>query len=256
MLLLVAVVLLSAIPSAQAETYDPLYAEIDGPQVVTTSSVSMYTLSMFGGPAEAGVGNYTYKATMTGSGNTYGAFFVPGTVEPSSDGTFYINLTAPAEPQTLTISIECRSASVSQTVKVTITMQVKVVDPVVLRTTLENTGDVDAVGVPISLQLYKDGEWVEFYRTTVDLAAGESSQFLYNWTALGLSSGEHKVRMVLDPNNQIVTFEGGASVYETTIYYNMPGYGWVNTLIWVLVAALGVTIFFVWRRPAKGKKKR
>ncbi len=256
MLLLVAVMLLSAMPFAQAETYDPLYAEINGPQVVTTSSVTMYTLTMFGGPAEVGLGNYSYKATMTGSGNTYGSFFIPGTVEPTSRGTFSINLTAPAEPQTMTISIECRSVSASQTVKTTITYQVKVVDPIVLQTTVTNTGEVDAVGVPISLQVYQDGEWVEFHRTTIDLAAGASYQFRYNWTALGLEPGEHKVRMVLDPNNQIVTFEGGSSVYETTIYYKMPGYGWVNTLIWVMIAALGVTIFFIWRRPVKGRKKR
>ena len=256
MLLLVAAVLLSAMPSAQAEAYGPLYAEIDGPQVVATGSVSMYTLTMIGGPAEVGAGNYSYKATMTGSADVTGSSILPGTGGPASDGTFHLNLTAPAEPQTITISIECRSASVSQTVKTTITFQVKVVDPIVLRTTVKNTGEVDAVGVPISLQVYQDGEWVEFHRTTIDLAAGESVQFSYNWTALGLEPGEHKVRMVLDPNNQIVTFEGGASVYETTIYYKMPGYSWVNTLMWVLVALLGVTIFFVWRRPAKGKKRR
>jgi hypothetical protein len=256
MVILAAFVLLSAMPFAQADTYDPLYAEIDGPQIVTTNSVTMYTLVMFGGPAEVGLGNYSYKTTMTGSGNTYGSFFVPGTVEPTADGTFNINLTAPAEAQTMTITIECKSASLSQTVKTTISFQVKVVDPVVLKTTVENTGEVDAIGVPISLQVYQDGEWVEFHRTTIDLAAGESYQFQYNWTAIDLAPGEHKVRMVLDPNNEIVTFEGGASVYETTIYYKMPGYDWINSLMWVLVAALGVTIFFVWRRPAKGRKKR
>ena len=256
MLIMAALLLLTVMPIAQADTYDPLYAQIDGPRVVATNSVTMYTLVMFGGPAEVGVGNYTYKATMTGSGNTYGSFFVPGTVEPSADGTFYINLTAPAVPQTMSITIECRSAGLSQTVKTTIDFQVKVVEPVVLRSTVKNTGEVAAVGVPISLQLYQDGQWVEFHRTTVDLAPGQSYQFQYNWTAMDLASGEHKVRMVLDPNNDIVTFEGGSSVYETTIYYKMPGYDWVNTLLWVLVVALGVTIFFVWRRPAKGKKKR
>jgi hypothetical protein len=256
MLLLVAVVLLSAMPSAQSVGYNPLYAEIEGPQVVATSSVNMYVLTMVGGPAEAGVGNYTYKATMTGSGNVDGSSFLPSTGGPILNGRFYLNLTAPAVPQTLTITIECRSASVSQTEKATITLLVKVVDPIVLRTTVRNTGEVDAVDVPISLQVYQNGEWVEFHRTTLDLAAGESVQFSYNWTALGLQPGEHKVRMVLDPNNQIVTFEGGSSVYETTIYYKMPGYSWVNTLMWVLVAVLGVTIFFVWRRPAKGKKRR
>ncbi len=256
MILFAAILLIGVMPSAHADAYDPLYAEVDGPSVVATNTVTTYTLTMFGGPAEAGVGNYTYKATMTGSGNTYGSFFVPSTVEPSPTGTFRINLTAPAEAQTMTINIECRSSNTAQTVKTVVTFQVKVVDPIVLQTTVRNTGEVAAMGVPISLQIYQDGEWVEFHRTTIDLAAGESYQFRYNWTALGLEPGEHKVRMVLDPNNGIVTFEGGSSVYETTIYYKMPGYDWVNTLMWVLIVVLGVTIFFIWRRPAKGRKKR
>jgi hypothetical protein len=40
--------------------------------------------TMFWGPGRGGAGNYSYKATMTGSGNTYGSFFIPGTVEPTS----------------------------------------------------------------------------------------------------------------------------------------------------------------------------
>ena len=256
MLILAAFVLLSAMPFAQADTYDPLYAEIDGPQVVATNSVTMYTLVMLGGPAEVGVGNYSYKAALTGDGDTYGSTFLPGTGGPSTEGTFYINLTAPSEAQTLTIEIECRSVGASQTMSATISFQVKVVDPIMLSATVQNTGEVGAVAVPISLQVYQDGEWVEFHRATIDLAAGGSLKFQYNWTALDLAPGEHKVRMVLDPSNEIVTFEDGASVYETTIYYKMPGYGWVNTLIGVLVVALGVTIFFVWRRPVKGKKRR
>jgi hypothetical protein len=243
-------------PLAQAETYDPVFAQIDGPQVVAANSVTMYTLVMFGGPAEVGVGNYSYTATLTGDGDTYGSTFLPGTGGPATEGTFYINLTAPAEAQTLTIDVECRSIGATQTVTSTITFQVKVVDPIILWTTVENTGEVPAVDVPISLQVYQDGEWVEFHRTTIDLAAGESYEFQYNWTALDMAPGEYKVRMVLDPNNHIVTFEGGASVYETTIYYQMSGYGWVNTLIWLMIVALGATIFLIWRRPTKGKKRR
>jgi hypothetical protein len=68
----------------------------------------------------------------------------------------------------MTISIECRSVSASQTVKTTITNQVKVVDPIVLQTTVTNNRRGGRRGVPISLQVYQDGEWVEFHRTTID----------------------------------------------------------------------------------------
>jgi len=255
MVALMAMVLLAALPGVHGEEYGPLYAHIEGPLVVSTGSVTMYTLEMVGGPAEVGAGNYSYKATMTGDGDTYGAFFLPGTVEPSPDGTFHINLTAPSAAQTLTISIECSSAG-AVTVKSTITLKVKVVEPIVLKATIRNTGEVAAIGVPLSLQVYEGGEWREFYSTTVDLAAGEAYAFQYNWTAIGLGSGEHKVRMVLDPGDRIVAFEGGSTVYGTTIYYKMPGYGWANTLMGVLIVALALVLIYVWRRPAKGKRKR
>lgn len=249
--------LLCTMPDLQADTqYNPLYAQIDGPQVVATGSVTMYTLTMIGGPAEMGMGNYSYKATLTGDGDTTGAFFLPSTVQPTSRNTFNINLTAPAQAQALTLTIECRSANITKTVSTTISFRVEVVDPVVLTATIRNTGEVAALGVPISLQIFQDGQWREFYRASIDLSAGGSYQFRYNWTALDLQPGEHRVRMVLDPNQRIVTFEGGGSVYETTIYYKMPGYGWVNTLMWTLLAVLGVTIFLVWRRPARGRRKR
>jgi len=258
MILLVASMVLVALPAApsQAASYNPLYADLDGPLVVTTGSVNMYVLSMIGGPAETWTGNYSYQATLTGDGDTTGATFLPSSAGPKTASTFYINLTAPSEPQRLTMSIVCTSATLNYTATETVQFQVEVVEPVVLSSTIENTGDVAVTGVPLSLQIYEDGLWVEFYNTTLDLAAGESYDFQYNWTALGLTSGEHKVRMLLDPNNEIVTFEGGASVYETTIYYNASGYGWVNSLLWVLVIVIGVTIYFVWRRPTKGKGKK
>ena len=255
MLLIVASLLLVLVPAAPADAYAPVNAHLDGPLVVTTSSVTMYELTMIGGPAEEGAGNYSYKATLSGDGDTYGAFFVPGTVEPTTKNTFAINLTAPAVPQTLTIDINCTSTGGGVTLWTKVHYKVVVVDPVVLQTTIENTGNVSATGIPLSLQIYEDGRWVEFYNTTLDLAAGASYDFRYNWTALGLEAGEHQIRMLLDPDNDIVTFEGGASVYETTIYYKMPGYGWVNSLLWVLVALLGVTIFFIWRRPSRGRSK-
>jgi len=258
MLLIVASLLLVFIPAAQVDAaeYSPINAHLEGPLVVTTGSVTMYELTMVGGPAEDGAGNYSYEATLSGDGDTYGAFFVPGTVEPTTNTTFFINLTAPAVPQTMTIDINCTSTGDDVTVWANLHYKVVVVEPVVLMATITNTGNVSATDIPLYLQIYEDGRWVEFYNTTLDLAAGASYEFLYNWTALDLKAGEHHIRMLLDPNNEVVTFEGGASVYETTIYYKVSGYDWINSLMWVLIAVLGVTIFLIWRRPSKGKGKR
>lgn len=257
MLLLVASLLICAVPMVQADDgVTPLHAQLDGPLVVTTGSRNQYVLTMVGGPAEAGLGNYSYKASMTGE-DTEDAMFLPSSGGPKTSGKFYLNLTAPTMAQSLVLIINCTSASTTASMKTNLELTVLVVEPVTLSATITNTGDVSATAVPLALQVYQDEGWVEFYNTTLDLAAGESVNFQYNWTAMDLGSGEHKVRMLLDPGNEIVTFEGGATVYETTIYYDMPGYAGLNTLLWILVIALVAVTFLVWRRPApKGKKKR
>jgi len=257
MLILVASLLICAVPMVQADdAIAPLHAQLDGPLVVTTGSRNQYVLTMVGGPAEDGVGNYSYKASMNGE-DVGDAMFLPSSGGPKTTGKFYLNLTAPTVAQTMTLLVNCTSSNTVSAVKANIQLTVKVVEPITLSATVTNTGNVSVTVVPLALQIYQDGEWVEFYNTTLDLAAGESYAFVYNWTAQGVDSGEHKVRMLLDPGNAIVTFEGGATVYETTIYYHMPGYGGLNTLLWILVIALGAVTFLVWRRPApKGKKKR
>jgi hypothetical protein len=250
--------LLSALPATAAgDGYDPLHAQLEGPLVVTTGSVTQYKLSMVGGPAEAGVGNYSYNADFAGTGSIYGSYFVPGSAEPTSSGVFYINLTAPSEAQTLTIWINCTSTGSTESMTFPLVYKVEVVEPIVFQATIINTGDVAVSGVPLALYILEEGQWSEVHSTSLDLAAGQSYDFLYNWTALDLEPGRYKVRMLLDPDNAIVTFEGGSTVHETTIYYELSGYGGINTLLWVLVIALGLVAFLLWRRPkAKGRKRR
>lgn len=258
MLLLVASLLLLSLPLGQAEEAqnEPLYASLDGPLMVAAGSVTQYTLTMIGGPGGEGAGNYSYMATLTGDGETAGRAISPVTGGPKATGEFFLNLTAPSVPQTVTIAVDCTSSASGKASTAKVMMNVVVVEPIVLTASLRNTGNVSATDIPISLQVLKDGEWMEFHSTTVDLAAGASYAFKYNWTATDLDAGEHRVRMVLDPSSHIVTFEGGDSIYETTIYYKVSGYGWMNTLLWVLVAVLGVTVFLIWRRPNRGKRKR
>lgn len=257
MLLLVASLLICAVPMAQADdAVTPLHAQLEGPLMVTTGSRNMYVLTMVGGPAEDGIGNYSYKASVTGE-DVEDVTFLPSSGGPATTGRFYLNLTAPTVAQTMIILVNCTSSNTLSTVKNDIELTVKVVEPITLSATIINTGNVSVTAVPLVLQIYQDGDWVEFYNTTLDLAAGEDYAFVYNWTALGVDSGQHKVRMLLDPGNAIVTFEGGETIYEMTIYYHMPGYGGLNTLLWILVVALVAVTFLVWRRPAaKGKKKR
>ncbi|HUT28131.1 MAG TPA: CARDB domain-containing protein [Methanomassiliicoccales archaeon] len=256
MIILVACLFIGAMPLVQADTAtSPLYAHLDGPMTVTVGANAHYVLTMVGGPAEAGDGNYSWKAELNGE-NTYNSFLLPNSGGPITSGVVSINLTAPEVPQTLTITINCTSANTVETVTTSIEYKVLVVEPVVLSATIRNTGNVSVTDVPLVLQIYQDGGWVQFYNTSLSLEAGGSYAFLYNWTALDLKSGEHKVRMLLDPNNQIVTFEGGSAVYETTIYYKMSGYGGVNSLLWVLVILLGFVTFMVWRRPNPKTKRR
>lgn len=252
-LLLTTFLLLGAIPFVQAESYNPLYANLEGDRLVATEGVVMYTLTIKGGPAEAGDGNYTYEADLIG--DDVSDADIDTTSSESDAGVFTFNVTAPSTAQTFTIVVNCTSYNDDVTLYSNLTFKVTAVEPVVITATITNNGEVSATGIPLVLQLYESGDWVTLYNTTIDLDAGDSYDFSYNWTVEDLESGEYKFRLVLDENNTVVTFEGGGSVYEKTVYYDVSGYDWLNTMFWVLIIALAIVTFFVWIRPDKKKKK-
>ncbi|MCX6650096.1 MAG: hypothetical protein NT131_00315 [Methanomassiliicoccales archaeon] len=170
MFLLVACLLLSAVPMVQAtDGYNPLHTQLDGPMVICAEDKQMYILTMVGGPAEAGVGNYSYKAEVSGD-----ATITPSSGGPKTSGRFYLNLTAPANTGKLTITITCKSVGTLQTVSSVIEYKVTVVEPVLLRATVTNTGNMNATGVPLTMQLYQDEAWTTYYSTTIDVDAGGS----------------------------------------------------------------------------------
>jgi hypothetical protein len=253
-LLLTTFLLLGAIPLVQAESYNPLYANLDGDMLVSTEGTAMYTLTVIGGPAEDGNGNYTYEAEITGS-SVSDAEIDDSSGESADSGIFTFNVTAPSVAQTFYIVVNCTSYNDDVTLYSNITFKVIAVEPVVITATITNNGEVSATGVPLVLQLYESGDWVTLYNTTMDLDAGGSYDFSYNWTVENLESGEYRFRLVLDENNTVVTFEGGGSVYEKTVYYDVSGYDWMNTMFWVLIIALAIVTFFIWIRPDKKKKK-
>lgn len=253
-LLLTTFLLLGAMPLVHAETYDPLYANLEGDRLVATEGVTTYTLTIIGGPAEVGYGNYTYKAQVIGDDVSDAEIDYPSN-ESAESGVFTFNLTAPATAQTFTVQVNCTSYNDDVKYYSNITYTITAVEPISISANIKNNGDVSATDVPLTLQLYRDGSWVTLYSTTFDIAAGKTYAFSYDWVVKDLDSGEYRFRLVLDQNSTIVTFEGGASVYEKTVYYDVSGYDWLNTMFWILIIALAVITFIVYTRPPKKKGK-
>ncbi|MFP4169591.1 MAG: CARDB domain-containing protein [Methanomassiliicoccales archaeon] len=244
---LVTAIMLSLVIAPAAQGANPLNLEIDGPVNVAQGEPTEYTINATGGPAENG-GNYSYSAKVLGT-TPSDARLSPSN-GTSSDGTFRMNLTAKGEAEKITIQVNMTSQSGDESVTKTKTLGVTVVDPITISAVIENTGKVKVNDVPVTI--YADGE--EIHSTTVDIDSNSTHQLNYNWTA-PVGDGRHEIRVVIDPDHQLVTFEGGGQVYTSTIYLGEEDYGTWNIALFALLGFLIFLAYTFYRRPAKKRKR-
>jgi hypothetical protein len=249
---LIATILLMAVPVQQAEaaTYSPLFLKVEGPTLVSVSEMNQYTITGVGGPAESG-GNYSFAAYVTGSQSDFTGFVRP-LAGVSARSTFLVNVTAPNLGQTMTLFINMTSTKGLDTERASTSIVITVVNPIVISARVVNQGSMGVSGVPV--KFLADGK--QLYNTTIDLAAGESRTLVYNWTAQGISSGEHLVTVELDPNGQFVRFASGGTLFTQTIFVGGNDFGNINLLMVMMFILLLVLAYFIYKRPTKKKKKK
>jgi hypothetical protein len=186
-------------------------------------------------------GNYTWTATISG-----------GTVTPttgtSSKDNFTLAVTAPSTTGdlTLTVSLTNGTANTSTAAKYTI----HVVKPVAISAQVKNSGNVAMQNVPVQFKV--DGNVIN--TTTFSIPANSTKTLYYNWTAPGLSNGEHTVEIVLDPSSEFVNFIGETKTFTSKFYVGDAGWGLANILLTIVFALLLLVLFFTYMN--KGRKKR
>lgn len=246
-LFLLSVLLLSAVPANASDT-TPLYVSVTGPTVIGKGETAQYLVEAVGGPAEVSGGNYSYKASIMGP-NTEDAYVLP-TTGKSVTGRFYLNVTARGEVSSVILRVNVTSSSQTESVNKTVYYRITVVEPVTIVANIENGGNAQVNGLPVTI--YADGKPI--YSTNVTIAPGATYTLRYNWTDPELESGEHVITIILDPEQEFVTFEGGGTTYTMTFYYGKEDFGTWNILLAVLSGLLIFLTYSFYRRPTRRRK--
>jgi hypothetical protein len=228
-----------AVP-APASAQDGYLIEVKGPQHMIPGEKAVLTVNVTGGPG----GVVKYNATAT-SGSS-----VTPKMGTTSTGSFNVTVTAPSKTGTFTITFGVSSAngSASANAQYTIT----VVEAVALSVALTNTANVTATGVPV--QFFVDGEIVGTVQATIP--ANSTKTVTYNWSAPGLSAGQHALKVVVDPEQQFVRFADGGMVFETSFYVGDGGWGLANLLLSLVLVIFMVVVFFTYMNRGKKKRRR
>ena len=92
------------------------------------------------------------------------------------------------------------------------------------------------------LEYYLDNEYIGT-ETVESLPAGNSQAVQHQWKPVDVEPGQHTVKIVIDPENQMVEFDEGDNVLTRSIYYEgepKPDilYGVTVILLFVVIVIL------------------
>ena len=233
-------------PQAQAVD-SPLYVGIDGPIVMGKGETRMYRVDAIGGPSGE-LGNYTFTASILGT-TAVDAHVLP--TSGSTTGTFYLNVTAHGEIPRIALWVNVTSIYGGEIANKQQTYAIEVVESIVITASVVNNGNISVNMVPLSI--YADGRSI--YNTTVSLDPREQETVRFNWTDPSISGGEHSIKVVLDPDQEFITFLGGGTVYTSTIWIGEEDWGSWNIIFIVLAAFIAFVAYSFYRRPSRRRKR-
>ena len=239
-------------PTADAAAVSGVSIDLAHPTFAGKNQTVECVLTITGGPAGDTTGNFSYKAEIIGT-NTTGSAVTPSS-GGSPSGVFILNVTMPATaPQTIKIRINATSReSASSTLSTAESdFSMKVVDPIVIRATIYNTGAVDAKNV--TAKFYADGELLE--TRVINVSAGSSKQIEYNWTFLSIKKGKHVITVSVNDPDKVVEFSDGNNVFSRTVYVGKQGNptGAVLT-IGIIIMSVLVGLIYISKPPPRKKK--
>ncbi len=238
--------LMPAIGHAEAVPL-PLHETVEGPMLTAINEKHAYYVNVTGGHGADPDGNYSYAAEIISPSGT------DATVSPingvNRSGVFVFNVTMPSKAGQMTLRVNASGYSTLGTDLLSREVLIQVVTPIVMSAKVVNQGSVAVTNVPIVFYL----DDAQVHSTTFDLAAGASTTVVFNLTS-SVSTGQHTVKIVLDPTNQFARFEGGGSVFTKTIVVNPPDYGSTDGLLIILFVMLMIITYLLYKRPKRRKR--
>lgn len=223
---------------------------------VMADEASDYSVSFSGAeyliPSEQGVVVVNIATDRPSGDYSWNASISSGQITPNkgsgSADSFNITVTAPTTTGDAVLSLTLTNGTVNHTSTYTL----HIIQATVISATVKNSGYLAMEDVKV--RFLADGAVLN--ETTFDIAANSTSTVSYNWTAHGLSAGEHTVQVMLDPDNQYVRFLDGSSTYTSKFFVGESIWGTMNVILAILVALLAFIVFLTYmNRGKKGKKK-
>ncbi len=248
-LILITLLLLTTIhPQAQAP--NPIVLTVEGPTALNPGQTSAYYVNVTGGPAEDD-GNYTVQYWVEAA-DTEGASPLKANrkQETIQNNTIILNITVPTKEGDAEIIFEVTSQNNTANQTVRRTVSVKVLTPLVLTASFENTGG--SASLNITVRFYID-DFLVGSDVISRIDPGNRGTATINWLPVGLNPGEHRVRIEadLDNNGQIDSTRGEVVAYD--IFYKIGdelALGYLIILS-ISIAIIGLIIIFAVRRRRK-----
>ncbi len=232
-------------PSARASSSShPVSGSITGKTVLAYNGAAEYTINGTGGPALAAngtiTGNLSYYLRLSGA-NLTGVSIAPSSGRILTNITSQVDLTVSNVSEVITIYVLLASVLNTSNESTNLTLQVTVVQPYVLSTTLYNLGNSSITSFPIVVNL--DGVPVGNVSVPTMLPRA-TYHFVFKYATVGLGAGTHTFTLFLTTVHGLVRFANGTTVYSVS--FSIPEPPPSDTLWYVsgAVAFLGALFIF------------
>jgi hypothetical protein len=231
-------------PGARAAASAPVTGSIVGKSVLGFDTSSSYTINGTGGPAVAAngtiVGNLSFYVSVVGV-NTTGVSVAPSTGKVLTGIPGTVDLTVSNVSEVLTLNVLLASTLNASNASTNFSIQVAIVQPYVLSTTIYNLSNATVASFVVLVDL--DGAPVG--NVSVPTMTPKSTyHFEFKYAVTGLSTGSHTFAVYLTTVHGLVRFANGTTVY--TVTFTIPGPAPNYTLWYVagVAAFLGALFIF------------
>jgi hypothetical protein len=193
-------------------------------------------------------------ALKDSSGETQTNAVSPSTGSLSNGIPLSIVVTAPEKSGRYTLNVTfTETIDSNPSVKSEKSVTITVVEPITLKSTLKNTGNVDITDFAVYFKV--DGKLIDGSKTLVSVETGKETTASYDWVTVGLSNGRHTYQLVAGDENAGIS--GVVLGEEGSFYVGHSDSGLVTILSALLLVVLIIIAIYVYRKPVKnyGKPK-
>ncbi|MBE6527083.1 MAG: hypothetical protein E7Z63_04870 [Thermoplasmata archaeon] len=240
-----------------SDATDPVVIrELTGDDVISTGIAAEYKYTFTESAVFSSI-SITYTAELVYDGDTVTSGVSPSSGSLTSGTPVTLKVASQSDAGTYTLKVtvtETVTDEDSQTVtyEYNDSKKIKVMEPIKLTVSVENTGAADLYNGKVVF--YLDGELIEGSETDVSVKAGATTDVSYSYLPDGLSSGKHTYYIEATDGSVI---QGIGADNKVTFYYEDGNYDWINYLMVVLIVVMLLLLVWVFRKPVKnfGKPK-